>query len=104
MFGLGEVQENAFNLVAILLLGIVATVTGPQYVFIVAPLVIGAIVMGLLGYAFRTTTGQRADISQSIDFFVEEVPPQKIKNVRTPRRRKKKAAPKPPVDPTPPRS
>ena len=102
VFGLEQVQENALNLASIFLLGIVATITGPQYVFIVAPLVIGAIVMGLLGYAFRTTTGQRADISQSIDFFVEDVPPQKIENVRTSRKRNKKATPKPPVDPTPP--
>jgi MFS family permease len=104
IFGLGEVQENALNLVSILLLGVVATVTGPQYVFIVAPLVIGTIVMGLLGYAFRTTTGERADFSESIGFIIEDVPPQRIKNVRSSRKRKKKATPKPPVDPTSPRS
>lgn len=98
IFGLGEVQENALNLISVFLLGVVATVTGPQYVFIVAPLVIGTIVMGLIGYAFRTTTGERADLTESIEFIVEDVPPQKIKNVRPPsKRKKKKAPPKPPA-------
>jgi MFS family permease len=98
IFGLGEVQENALNLTSIFLLGLVATVTGPQYVFIVAPLVVGTIVMGLLGYAFRTTTGERADLSESIDFIIEDVPPQKIKNVRSSRNRKRSVAPKAPAD------
>jgi predicted MFS family arabinose efflux permease len=95
IFGLGEVQENALNLVSVFLLGVVATVTGPQYVFILAPLVVGTIVMGLLGYAFRTTTGERGDLSESIEFIVEDVPPQKIKNIR-PRRKRKKSAKNPP--------
>ncbi len=104
IFGLGEVQENALNLTSIFLLGLVATVTGPQYVFIVAPLVVGTIVMGLLGYAFRTTTGERADLSESIEFIIEDVPPQKIKNIRPRRKRKKKTAPKTPIEPPPSRT
>jgi predicted MFS family arabinose efflux permease len=90
IFGLGEVQENALNLTSIFLLGVVATITGPQYVFILAPLVIGSIVMALLGYAFRATTGDRGDLSQSIDFIVEDVPPQRIKKVRSSRKRSKR--------------
>lgn len=94
IFGLEQVQENALNLVSVFLLGIVATVTGPQYVFVVAPLLIGSIVMALLAYAFQATTGERADLSESIDFIVEDVPPQKIKNAGAPRKPKKKLAKK----------
>lgn len=75
VFGLQQVQENALNLVTILLLGVVATVTGPQYVFIVAPLVVGSIVMALLGYAFRSA-GQDARLAESLDFFIDDPPPQ----------------------------
>ncbi len=97
VFGLEQVQDNALNLTSVFVLGIVATVTGPQYVFLVAPLVIGSIVMALIGYAFRTTTGERSDLSKNIEFITEDVPPQKIKNVRAPRKRKKKSPPKPPA-------
>ncbi len=92
VFGLQQVQQNALNLLSIVLLGVVATLTGPQYVFIAAPLVVGSIVMGLLGYAFRATTGERGDLAQSLDFFVEDVPPHEIEEVPAPRKRKGKPA------------
>lgn len=82
IFGLQQVQQNALNLTSIFLLGAVATVTGPQYVFIAAPLVGGAIVMGLLGYAFRATTGESGDFAQSIAFIVDDVPPDEIEDIR----------------------
>lgn len=87
VFGLQQVQQNALNLISIFLLGLVATVTGPQYVFIAAPLVVGAVVMGLLGYAFRETTGERESVVETIDFLIEDVPPRKIQKVRPRRKR-----------------
>lgn len=93
IFGLAQVQENALNLTTIFLLGIVATITGPQYVFILAPLVVGSIVMALIGFAFRETTGERPDFTESIEFLVEDVPPQKIRKVRPNRKAKSKKKP-----------
>ncbi len=42
IFGLQQVQENALNLIVILLLGGLATIIGPQYIFFFAPIVVGA--------------------------------------------------------------
>jgi MFS family permease len=53
MFGLQQVQQNAFNLAAVFSLGVVATLTGPQYVFLVAPIVVGAAVLLMVRYSFR---------------------------------------------------
>ncbi|MCO5221709.1 MAG: MFS transporter [Thermomicrobiales bacterium] len=92
IFGLEQVQENGLNLVSVFLLGLVATVTGPQYVFLFAPVVVTAVVFGLLRYAVRHTTGETPEFSESIDFFVEDVPPQKIKQVRSSRKRRKSSS------------
>lgn len=92
IFGLEQVQENALNLISVFLLGLVATVTGPKYIFIVAPIVVIGAVLGLIRYAYRHTTGEAPDLSESIEFFTEDLPPQRIKNVRSRRKRKKKPA------------
>jgi len=81
VFGLQQVQQNALNLTSIFLLGAVATVTGPQYVFIAAPLVGGSIVMGLLGYTFRATTGKLGDFAQGIAFMAEDAPPEEVEDI-----------------------
>jgi hypothetical protein len=90
VFGLEQVQENALNLITVFLLGLVATVTGPQYVFLLAPIVVIGVVLGLVRYSYRHTTGEALELSESIEFFTEDVPPQKIRNIRFPRKRKKK--------------
>jgi MFS family permease len=92
IFGLQEVQENALNLITVFLLGLVATVTGPQYVFLFAPIVVIGAVLALVRYSFRHTTGETPELSESIEFFTEDLPPQKIKAVRPRRRRKKPTA------------
>jgi MFS family permease len=90
IFGLEQVQENALNLISVFLLGLVATLTGPKYIFIVAPIVVIGAVLGLVRYAYRHTTGETPELSESIDFFTEDLPPQRIKNIRSRRKRKKK--------------
>ncbi|MCC6704287.1 MAG: MFS transporter [Thermomicrobiales bacterium] len=51
IFGLEQVQQNAFNLVAVFLLGVVATFTGPAYIFLVAPLIVASVVLLLVRYS-----------------------------------------------------
>lgn len=74
IFGLQQVQENAFNLVVILLLGGIATVIGPQYVFLFAPIIVGSLGLALLSYSFRHTTGHMPPLSESIGFFLQDDP------------------------------
>ena len=88
IFGLEQVQQNALNLISIFLLGVVATIVGPQYVFVIAPFVVSAMVIGLLAFAFHTTTGERGSLSETIGFLIADVPPQKIKKVRQRRKRR----------------
>jgi hypothetical protein len=89
IFGMGQVQENALNLMTIFLLGLVAMVTGPQYIFIVAPLVVTLVVLSLLRYSYRHMTGETPALMESIDFIVDDVPPQKIKQVRPSHKRRR---------------
>ncbi len=91
VFGLQQVQENALNLISVVLLGFAATVTGPQYIFLVAPIIVVGAVLGLVRYSYRHTTGEFPEFSESIEFFTEDIPPQKIRNA-WPRRRRKKPA------------
>lgn len=81
IFGLQQVQENALNLIVIILLGGLAALTGPQYIFLIAPFVVAAIGLALLTYSFRHTTGKTPHLSESIGFLTEDVPPQTIENV-----------------------
>ena len=81
IFGLQQVQENALNLIVILLLGAMATITGPQYIFFFAPIVVGLVGLALIDYSFRHTTGKTPHLSESIGFLTEDVPPQEIHDV-----------------------
>jgi MFS family permease len=81
VFGLQQVQENAFNLIAILVLGGIATITGPQRIFLFAPIVVGVLGLALITYSFRHSTGKTPRLSQSIDFLIDDVPPDEIHNV-----------------------
>ena len=54
-------------------------------------LVIG-LVLGLVRYSIQHTTGETPELGESIDFFMEDLPPQRIKNIRPKRKRKKKPA------------
>lgn len=71
MFGLQQVQQNAFNLATVFVLGIVATIVGPQYVFFIAPLVVGATVLLLVRYSFRHTSDTPVKRGDATRFLVE---------------------------------
>ncbi len=81
VFGLQQVQENVLNLVVILLLGVIAVATGPQYIFLFAPIVVGALGLALLYYTFWHSTGKVPHLSESIGFLVEDQPPEEIHDV-----------------------
>jgi MFS family permease len=81
IFGLQQVQENALNLIVILLLGGISMVIGPQYVFFFAPIVVGLLGLALLFYSFRHTTGHTPHLSESIDFLIHDVPPADIHDI-----------------------
>jgi len=83
IFGLQQVQENVFNLFVILLLGLIASVTGPQYIFLFAPIVVGALGLALLYYTFWHSTGKAPRLSESIGFLVEDQPPEEIHDVES---------------------
>ncbi len=72
IFGLQSVQQNAFNLAAVLLLGIIATLTGPQYIFLVAPFLVGGIVLAMVRYSLRHLTGDRAKFGAGVEFLTQE--------------------------------
>jgi MFS family permease len=72
LFGLQSVQQNAFNLASVFLLGIVATIVGPQYIFIVAPIAVAAIVLAVVGYSFRQATGAQVSVRTEVEFLTHE--------------------------------
>lgn len=74
MFGLQQVQQNAFNLAAVFTLGIVATIVGPQYVFFIAPLVVGAAVLLLVRYSFAHIAQEPVVRGQAAHFLIEARP------------------------------
>ena len=59
VFGLNSVQNNMLNLCTIMGLGIVAAIVGPQIVFLIAPLLIGAVMIWFLRYSYLNA-GQAA--------------------------------------------
>jgi MFS family permease len=54
-FGMQEVLDNALILFAVLALGMIATVFGSRVVFVAAPILVVAIVVGLIQMSFRLT-------------------------------------------------
>ena len=78
VFGLQSVQENVFSLAAILSLGLLAYVTGPQYILFFAPIVVGALGLALLSYTFHHSTGKVPRISDSLGFLINDQPEEEI--------------------------
>jgi hypothetical protein len=74
VFGLEQVQQNALNLVVVLLLGVLALLTGPQYVFLFAPIVVAVLGYAFLVYAFRHATGRAPRPGETIDFLLHDMP------------------------------
>jgi hypothetical protein len=54
-FGMQEVLDNALILAAVLALGMIATVFGSRVVFVVAPILVVAVVVWLIQMSFRLT-------------------------------------------------
>ena len=55
-FGMQEVQENVFTLLLVLGVGAVSSAFGPQVVFVTAPLIVLALVVGLIRYSFSSAS------------------------------------------------
>jgi MFS family permease len=72
VFGLQSVQQNGFNLVSVFLLGVVASFVGPQYIFVVAPFIVGGIVLSMVRYSFRQVTGERVAAGAPVKFLTRE--------------------------------
>ncbi len=72
MFGLQQVQQNAFNLASVFLLGIVATIVGPSAVFLIAPLIVGTIVLLLVRYSFRHASKEPVARGRAARFLTEK--------------------------------
>ncbi len=72
MFGLQSVQQNAFNLTAVFLLGVLATIVGPQYVLVLAPFVVGAIILLLVRYSLGLLKALPAQFGVGVHFLTEE--------------------------------
>jgi MFS family permease len=69
MFGLQSVQQNAFNLASVFLLGVLATIVGPQYIFFLAPFVVGIIVLALVRYSLKLLSSQRTHLGAGVEFI-----------------------------------
>jgi cobalamin synthase len=78
IFGLQQVQQNAFNLAAVFLLGVVATLVGPEYVFLIAPLVVGAAVLLMVRYSFRHAGQVRVEHGDAARFLIEQKPEDEV--------------------------
>ncbi len=78
IFGLEQVQQNALDLATVFILGIVATITGPQYIFFVAPVLVGAMVVMLVRYSFRHAGNVRVERGGAARFMAEERPEDKV--------------------------
>ncbi len=74
IFGLEQVQQNALNLATVFILGIVATITGPQYIFFVAPVLVGVMVMLLVRYSFKHAGEVRLELGGAAKFMADAQP------------------------------
>jgi MFS family permease len=72
MFGLQSVQQNAFNLASVFLLGVLATFVGPQYILVLAPFVVGIIVLALVRYSLKLLSSDRVKVGAGVDFLTDD--------------------------------
>lgn len=75
MFGIQEVQENALSLVTVLVLGGVATIIGPEVVFVIAPIMVGLVIAMLLRYSFAATGQAEPTRDARRAFFTDDEHP-----------------------------
>lgn len=74
IFGMQQVQQNAFNLTTVFTLGIIATIVGPQYIFFIAPLIVGTAILLLVRYSFRHTAATPIRSTEATHFLVDQRP------------------------------
>lgn len=70
-FGRQELIENGLTLFMIALLGVLGTLLGPKLVFLVAPIVLFAVVVFLVQYAYRVAGEAKPTFRQAADALVE---------------------------------
>jgi MFS family permease len=73
-FGMQEVLDNALTLIAVVALGIVATLLGPRLVFIVAPPLIIVIVIWLIRVCFRVTAQDPPEARAVLNALLDQSP------------------------------
>jgi Na+/melibiose symporter-like transporter len=73
VFGMEKVVENMLTVVTMLTLGTVATLVGSQFVFVVAPMAVLAIIIWLIRYSFRAT-GLEAPTTRAVVKELREGP------------------------------
>jgi cobalamin synthase len=71
-FGLQEVQENALTLVAVIVLGVLATVIGPQLVFLIAPIAVIGVVIYLIDRSFRALNGGQVSAREALSMMADQ--------------------------------
>ncbi|MDH5225202.1 MAG: MFS transporter [Actinomycetota bacterium] len=72
IFGVEQVQTNALCLAAVMLLGAVSTFTGPRFVYLVAPVIVIALIVWLVVYSYRSVQGEHMTRRQALDTLFSE--------------------------------
>jgi len=67
VFGVQQVQTNALCLVAVMVLGAISTATGPRFVYLVAPIVVIALIVWLVVYSYRSVQDEHLTRRQALD-------------------------------------
>jgi MFS family permease len=73
-FGMQEVLDNALTLIAVVGLGIIATLIGPRFVFIVAPPLVVAVVVWLIRVCFRATAQDPPEARAILNALFDQSP------------------------------
>lgn len=78
MFGLQQVQQNAFNLASVFILGVIATIVGPELVFLIAPVIVCSAVLLMVRYSFKHAGKPRLERGEAAKFLTEVRPEDEI--------------------------
>lgn len=66
VFGVQQVQTNALCLVMVVVLGVISSATGPRFVYLVAPLVVVALITWLIVYSYRSVQDEHLTRRQAL--------------------------------------
>jgi MFS family permease len=93
-FGLQEVQENGLTFLTVISMGALASVVGPQAVFVMAPFVVIAPVIMLLRYAYRHRRGDPVGPGEALGMLTDT-------SLDQPKRRRRRKRTTTPTTPPP---